>query len=74
MKHVAKENQGRYEKAAKKQERLMTLLKEKCGKDESNTAEVAGALVQTWLAQGKMNRSKALAINITLQRARIRER
>lgn len=55
-------SQGRYEKAAKKQERLMTILEEKYGKHDGNKFEVAGALVQRWLAQGKLNRSKALAI------------
>lgn len=57
-------SQGRYKKAAKKQERLMTLPKKEYGKDDGDTLEVAGALVQTWLTEGKMNRSKALVIKL----------
>lgn len=57
-------SQGRYKKAAKKQERLMSLLKKEYRKDDGDTLEVAGGARPDMARTGKMNRSKALAIKL----------
>ncbi|KAM0707328.1 hypothetical protein Q7P35_005566 [Cladosporium inversicolor] len=57
-------HQSRHEEAAEKQERLMALLKKTYGKYDDDTLEVAGALAQTWLAQGKTSESKKVATKL----------
>lgn len=62
---------GRYDEAAGEQEHLMAVYKRKFGWDDGDTLGITGHLVTTYLSQGRVDESKALATELLPHQDRI---